>query len=171
MVYVAFQYANALFQLATEEDKVEDILKDFEELFDSVDPDFYTFMEHPNMKKRDKKALIKKIVHRPLLLHLCYVLIDNHRMEFLSDVLNEYHELINQDHQIMNVDVFSNKPINENETKSLVVALEKRFSKEIHLHNVVDEDIIGGLRLEYDGAVLDDTVTHYFKALQTRLTK
>ncbi len=171
MEYVAFQYAIALFQLATEKDEVEDTLKDFKELFDLVNPDFYTFMEHPNMKKREKKALIEKMVHTPNLKYLCYVLIDKHHMDLLSDVLVAYQDLINQDHQIMKVNVFSNKPINETETKELVLALKKRFSKVIQLHNIVDKDIIGGLRLEYNGAVLDDTVGHYFKALQTRLTK
>lgn len=55
--------------------------------------------------------------------------------------------------------------------KGLVVSLEKRFSISVRLHNTIDESIIGGVRLEYNGAVLDDTINHYFKALQTRLTK
>lgn len=171
MDYIAFQYAEALFQLAKEKDEVQEILTDFRELEDALDQDFYLFMEHPDMKNAQKQALIKNIVKTPLIQHLFFVLVDNHRMKLLSDVLEEYGGLINQRDQVMDVDVFSKKSLSEKEQNNLIVSLEKRFSKTVRLHNTVDENIIGGVRLEYNGAILDDTVNHYFKALQTRLTK
>lgn len=171
MDYIAFQYAEALFQLANEKDKVDETLTDFRELVDVLDRDFYMFMEHPNMKKAQKQSLIKRIVKPLLLQHLCFVLVDNHRVKLLTDVLEAYVGLINMQERVMDVDVYSKKPLSEKEMKGLVVSLEKRFSISVRLHNTIDESIIGGVRLEYNGAILDDTVNHYFKALQTRLTK
>jgi F-type H+-transporting ATPase subunit delta len=171
MDYIAFQYADALFQLATEKGQVDEVLREFEELIDALDPDFYMYMEHPNMKNKEKQALIEKIVPTPLIKHLCFVLVDNQRMNLLPDVLEEYVGLINQKEQVMDVNVFSKSPLTKKESTDLESSLKKRFQKKIRLHNIVDENIIGGVRLEYNGAVLDDTINHYFKALQTRLTK
>jgi F-type H+-transporting ATPase subunit delta len=171
MDYIAFQYAEALFQLATEKDIVEEVLTDFRELVEVLDEDFYMFMDHPNLKKSQKQSLIERTVKPLLIQHLCYVLVDNHRVKLFPDVFEAYNELINLQEHVMDVDVFSKKPLSEKEMNSLVGSLEKRFSQSVRLHNTVDESIIGGVRLEYNGAVLDDTVNHYFKALQTRLTK
>ncbi|MGS0973236.1 MAG: ATP synthase F1 subunit delta [Candidatus Izemoplasmataceae bacterium] len=171
MDYIAFQYAEALFQLATEKDNIDEILTDFRELVDVLDQDFYMFMEHPNMKRVQKQSLIKRIVKPLLIQHLCFVLVDNHRINLLPDVLEAYVGLINLKERVMDVDVYSKKPLSEKEMNGLVVSLEKRFSNTVRLHNTVDDRIIGGVRLEYNGAILDDTVNHYFKALQTRLTK
>lgn len=171
MDYIAFQYAEALFQLAGEQKSVDQTLKDLQELVGALDTDFYMYMEHPNMKKKEKRALIEKIVPTPLIKHLCFVLVENQRMRLLPDVLEEYVGLINQKEQVMDVDVFTKTPLTEEETANLVTSLENRFHKKVRLHNTVDESIIGGVRLEYNGAVLDDTVNHYFKALQARLTK
>jgi len=171
MDYIAFQYAEAMFQLAMEEETVEQTLEDFQELVAALNTEFYMYMEHPNMKKKEKRDLIEKIVPTPLIKHLCFVLVENQRMRLLPDVLEEYVGLINQKEQVMDVDVFTKTPLTKEESKKLVDSLEERFHKKVRLHNTVDEGIIGGVRLEYNGAVLDDTINHYFKALQARLTK
>ena len=171
MDYVALQYAEALFDLAIERKQVNDIQKKFEALLEVLDSDFYTFMGHPTIKNKDKQALIDQIIQDTLLKHLCYVLVDNHRIDLLGDVYEAFEVLTDEMDQVMKVDVYSKKPLSSEEKTKLITSLEKRFSKAVALHNIVEEGIIGGIRLEYKGAVLDDTVNHYFKNLQTRLTK
>ena len=41
--------------------------------------------------------------------------------------------------------------------------------KTIELTNRVDPDVLGGIRLDYDGKRLDDTVSHRLEAIRSML--
>jgi F-type H+-transporting ATPase subunit delta len=70
----------------------------------------------------------------------------------------------------MHVVVYSQKPLGEKRIKALKDAYEAKYRRIVTLENKVDKSIVGGLRFEFDGKIIDDTVNSTLKQFQSRLT-
>lgn len=171
MSYVAFQYGEALFSLALERNALDSVLEDFSALEASIDEDIYKFLNHPKISKKNKKDTLKESVSNELLLHFVFVLIDNLRIDLLTDVLNEYKKLYDNKNKVLKVNVYVNKLLTKEQEKQLVVNLEKKLNRNVELLSIVDESIVGGMRVEYEGMVHDETINNYLQSLKANLLK
>ena len=60
-------------------------------------------------------------------------------------------------------------PMTEAQQKRLTAKLEALTGKTVELHSRIDPSCLGGVRLDYDGKRLDDTVAHRLDAVRTLL--
>jgi F-type H+-transporting ATPase subunit delta len=171
MSYVAFQYAEALFGLALEEKKVEIVQSDLKDLNSAIDTEIYNFLIHPKITKNAKKEIISSVLSNDLIKNFVYVLIDNLRIELLDDIYLEFTKIVDNQNKVMKVVAYSNKLLSKSQTTQLIANLEKKHNRKIELNNVVDESIVGGMRIEFEGKVLDDTINNYLHNLKANLTK
>lgn len=171
MGYIALQYAEALFGVALENNQVDKTLVDFEKLDNAIDEDIYKFLNHPKISKNDKKEVVKKAITNDLLKHFVFVMIDNFRIELLEESLAEFKKIVNRQNNIMNVSVYSKKELSTEQINDLKTNLKKKHNCKIKLKNIVDTSIAGGLRIEYEGMILDDTINNYLQTLKANLTK
>ena len=171
MNYVAFQYAEALFSLANESSQVEKILTEFQMFGKALDTEIYNFLIHPKITKKDKKEIISKTIKNDLFKWFVFVLIDNSRVDLLEESLLEFEKIVNNQNKIMKVQVYSHKELSSEQKKQLVINLEKKHNRKIELENIVDRSIVGGLRIEFEGMILDDTINNYLQSLKANLTK
>ena len=171
MGYLAFQYSEALFSLAIEEKQIDQLLSDFSSFNDSLDDEIYKFLNHPKITKKNKKEVVEQAISNSLLKNFIYVLIDNSRIDLLDDTLVEYKKLYDNQNKVLKVTVYSSKVLSDKQKQNLIDSLEKKNSRKVELNNVVDTRIVGGLRLEYEGMILDDTINNYLHSLKSNLTK
>lgn len=171
MGYIAFQYAEALFNLAVETKQVDSLLSDYKTIDTVVDKDIQKFLNHPKISKKDKKEIIQNSIENGLLMRFMFVLIDNSRIELLHECLSEFKKINNKKNKVMNVEVFSSKKLTKEQIDQLVENLSKKHNKKVNLENIVDLNIVGGLRVEYDGMILDETINNYLDNLKFKLTK
>lgn len=171
MGYVALQYAEALFGIALEDGKIDETLIEFENFNKALDEDIYKFLNHPKISKKDKKEVINKAITNNLLRHFIFVMIDNFRIELLEESLIEFKKIVNRQNNLMKVWVYSNKELSTEQRNDLKTNLKKKHNRKIELKNIVDSSIVGGLRIEYEGMILDDTINNYLQRLKSNLTK
>lgn len=171
MSYVAFQYAEALFSLAQEANQVESLQQVYQAFLDAHDHDVRVFLNHPKIKKSEKKDVIAKAVDHPLFVNFMYVLIDNSRMDIVEDVFAEYNTIINNQNKLMDATVYSKQALTKTELENLQTSIGKKHQRTVTLKNVVDPSILGGVRIEYEGHVLDQTINNYLHSLQNDLSK
>lgn len=171
MSYVAFQYGEALFSLALEKNSIDEVLRDFNELESSIDKDIFKFLNHPKITKKSKKDTIKEVVSNELLLHFVYVLIDNLRIDLITDVLKEYKKLYDNKNKVLKVKAFVNRKLTKEQEKQLIENLEKKLKRNVELLSIVDETIVGGMRVEYEGMIHDETINNYLHSLKANLLK
>jgi len=169
MSVLGFQYAEALFDLANEKKCVVEIKNSFGSFIDASSSELMDFMNHPKIQKSVKKEMIDDLKLDGLLTHFLYVVIDHDRYEFVSEIFEEYVNIIHRQNKVMNVNVYSKKKLTKAETDRLVLGLEKKHNRKIELSNIVDESIVGGLKVEYEGYVLDDTINNYLQNLKATL--
>lgn len=171
MSYVAFQYAEALFSLAVEEQQLSAVDEAFRQFLEVKDADVTKFLNHPKVTKEEKKEVLKQVVDNTLFLHFLYVLIDKVRMDLVEDCFQEFTTILHNQHKVMEVQVYSQKALSSEELLNLKMSIGKKHNRTVTIENVVDAKIIGGLRIEFDGYVLDQTINNYLHDLKNNLTK
>jgi len=171
MSYVAFQYAEALFTLAVEEQQLDAVAIAFDQFIKLKDEEVTHFLDHPKVTKDQKKDVLKTVVSNSVFLHFLYVIVDNSRMELIVDCAKEFNTIVQNQHKLMDVQVYSQKPLTAEELHDLKVSIGTKHNRTVTIENVVDPKIVGGIRIEFDGYVFDQTINHYLHELKHNLTK
>ena len=164
------QYAIALFELVVENNQSMDIEKSFEAFVEGMDEKTMNFFLHPGVQKKEKKDIIKELSLTETFRNLLYLLIDNNRFDHLKDILESYKEIRSNQANEMHVVVYSQKPLSDKRKTALKDQFANKYHRKVTIENRIDESIVGGLRYEFDGKVVDDTVNSTLKQFQSRLT-
>ena len=90
-------------------------------------------------------------------------------MRHFSDCCASFRNLYNQDHNILPVTAVTALPLSKEQSLRLSDKLARITGKNIELVNRVDPSVLGGMRLDYDGKRLDDTVAHRLEAVRSLL--
>jgi F-type H+-transporting ATPase subunit delta len=102
---------------------------------------------------------------QPYVLNFLKILTEKGYMRHFPHCCDAYRECYNRDHGILVVTAVTAVPLTAAQQTKLTDKLSGITGKTIDLHNRVDPDVLGGVRLDYDGKRLDDTVAHRLSAI------
>lgn len=171
---IAFEYANALFELATKENKHE-IVSDEYSLFLKLikdNPDFLKILTFPNIVKEEKKETIKKTLvgFDDLLLNFFYVLIDNNRMDIVEEIGQEFAKMEREYNNVTKVDVYTAIKLTKEELKEVEVKLSNIITNtQILINNIEDPSLIAGMKAVYEGKEIDFSLNKKLNDLKKNL--
>lgn len=167
----AFEYALAIFSLAVER-RVEQSTFDSLETFQSaLTAEMKKFFRHPAIEKAAKKQVLESSVFEPLLRNFLFLLIDNQRFEQLHEIVKEYRLLLQQQNRQLVLKVFSKAPLSQDTLQALKTKYARDTNRVVLIENILDSTIIAGIRLEFDGYVLDQSINHYLDDLTKQLQR
>jgi len=86
-----------------------------------------------------------------------------------ADCCKAYRQNYNLDHGILEVTAVTALALSRDQADRLSQKLAKVTGKTIDLVNRIDPAVLGGVRLDYDGKRLDDTVSHRLESIGTLL--
>ncbi len=170
MTDVERQYARAVFSLALERNEVDTLYQELKTFIESLDHNAKQFFLHPRIERLDKQNVLDKVVKNQLLTNFIKVLIDNDRFELIETIAYAYLDLINEMNEVVEVIVYANSKISSNNIERITINLEKKLLKKINIKQIIDSSIIGGLKIEYQGSVIDQTINTTLEALKQTLT-
>ncbi|MBR0216554.1 MAG: ATP synthase F1 subunit delta [Clostridia bacterium] len=174
MTRVGSEYAQALFDLARDEGLSERILKEMELVDETAgcSSEFLRILSAPNISKQEKCGILDNCfrgkVH-PYVLNFMKLLAEKGYARSLSECCKTYRELYNDFNGILAVKAVTAVPMTEEQKKRLQAKLESMTGKRVMLSPVVDAAILGGVRLDYDGTRVDDTVRHRLDTVRSML--
>ena len=174
MTSVGTVYAQALYSLAKDEDCCKVILDQLTVLQESfaAEPDFLRLLAAPNLSKEERCAIVdgsfRDKVH-PYLLNFMKILTEKGYMRYFADCCKVYRQSFNQDHDILEVTAVTALALTQDQAERLRQKLAKITGKRIDLLNRVDAAVLGGVRLDYDGKRVDDTVSHRLDTVRSLL--
>jgi F-type H+-transporting ATPase subunit delta len=171
MSYVAFQYAEALFSLAMDQNEVEQVKHEFDQFTSLLDQEFKHFLYHPKVTKEEKKEVLSKVTDHTLFRHFLYVLVDRGRLSLTHEIHAEFLSIYNKKHKRLEATIYSPVPLTNNQLKQLKDGIGKKQGLEVFITNIIDESIVGGIRIEYEGHELDKTINHFLETLVRDLKK
>ena len=176
MTEIGSVYGDALYELAKEEGLTESIGQQLRLLQDSFrqEPDFIRLLSAPNLTKAERCQILDDSFRgkvEPYLLNFLKILTEKGYMRYFSDCTDAYTERYNLDNGILSVTAITAVPMNDDQKARLTEKLGRITGKKIALLSRVDPRVLGGIRLDYDGRRLDDTVSHRLDSIRDLLNK
>ncbi|MTI46865.1 F0F1 ATP synthase subunit delta [Sporosalibacterium faouarense] len=160
---VGRRYAQALFEVAIELDKLESFKEEINgvsAVFDS-EPKLKTIFEHPKLSKNEKKDIVNSIFKEKIsqeVLNLMYIIVDKGRERYINSISKEYTALSNEKQGIIEATAITAVEMDEAEKSKLQENLSKKFSKKVILTNTIDESVIGGVLVRVEDKVIDSSI-------------
>lgn len=167
-------YGEALYSLAREEALSEIILEQLQliaECFEQ-EPDFLRFLGTPNLPKSERCQILDDCFRgkvEPYVLNFLKILTEKGYIRHFDRCVQRYRKLYNQDNGILPVTAVTAVAMTGDQTARLTETLQRITGKRIELTNKLDPDAMGGMRVDYDGKRVDDTVAHRLDAMGSLL--
>jgi len=176
MTEVGSVYGESLYELAKEENLTKLIGEQLAVLQEAFrqEPDFLRLLSSPNLTKAERCQILddsfRGSVH-PYLLNFLKILTEKGYARYFSDCCDAYADRYNQDNGILIVTAVTAVALTTQQKDKLTQKLSRITGKEIALQTRIDPRVYGGVRLDYDGQRLDDTVSHRMNAIRELLNK
>ena len=174
MTEVGNVYGESLYELAKDESLtglIGEQLAVLQTVFQQ-EPDFIRLLSSPNLTKAERCQILddsfRGKVH-PYLLNFMKILTEKGYMRYFSDCCDSFAALYNQDHGILPVTAVTAVALTSAQAEKLTKKLADITGKHIELVNRIDPSCLGGVRLDYDGQRLDDTVSHRLDTIRDML--
>ncbi len=174
MTQIGSVYGEALYGLAREEGLEKTVLEELKVLNESFSREvgFLKLLSAPNLSKEERCKIIDDCFRDKVhgyVLNFLKILTEKGYIRRFSECVEAFRQLYNADHGILCVTAVTAVALTEAQTAKLCAKLSGITGKTIDLTNRVDPACIGGVRLDYDGKRLDDTVSHRLDAIGSLL--
>ena len=174
MTQIGNVYGESLYELAKDENLAAQIggqLKVLKDCF-GKEPAFVTLLSTPSLTKAERCQILddsfRGTVH-PYVLNFLKILTEKGYMRYFSDCCDSFAALYNQDNGILPVTAVTAVALSETQAEKLTKKLAVITGKHVELINRIDPSCLGGVRLDYDGQRLDDTVSHRMATIRDLL--
>ena len=176
MTEVGNVYGESLYELAKEENLAKIIGDQLAalQLGFKQEPDFIRLLSSPSLPKAERCQSLddsfRGKVHA-YLLNFLKILTEKGYMRYFSDCCDAYTEHYDLDNGILRVDAVSAVELSTEQKDKLSEKLTRITGKKVALRTRIEPRVLGGIRLDYDGQRLDDTVSHRLDAIRSALNK
>lgn len=176
MTEAANVYGSALYALAKEENADAQILRELNVLRESFreEPDFLKLLSSPNLSKAERCQVLDDSFRgklHPYVLNFLKLLTEKGYVRHFSGCCEAFTLHYNEDNGILPVTAVTAVPLSAAQAEKLKQKLGAITGKQITLLSRIDPAVLGGIRLDYDGQRLDDTVSHRMASLRELLRK
>lgn len=159
---IAKRYAEAVYGVAKEKDKVKeiyDMLNSLMELYIN-NSEFRNFMLHPLIENSEKKDFLGKIFTGAdeITMNIIDYLVDKDRVEIIRYIVSEYLKLYYLENNEVEVTGIFSKELSQEQYDLLKSKLEKKVGKKIILKIEVNKDIIGGGIVKMGDQIIDGSI-------------
>lgn len=176
MTEVGNVYGGALYELCRDEgvsDLVRGQLETLQTCF-RQEPDFTKLLATPSLPKVERCEILENSfrgnVHE-YVLNFLKILTEKGYIRHFPECCDAFFDRYNEENGILPVAVVTAAPLSQTQSEKLRQKLDKITGKRVTLRCRLDPTVLGGIRLDYDGQRLDDTVSHRLDAIRDTLRK
>ena len=166
------RYAQAIFELALEQDQLDQWDGDLE-FIESVlqDDEFKALLKHADVSVADKIKAIDSVMRdvHPLVRNLVNLLVTRGMVDAVSDLRAAYTELLDKHLGRQRVQVTSAVPLEQRELDRITQFVTNLVRKEVVVSTDVDDSILGGVVIQIGDQLLDGSTRSQLDALRNRM--
>ena len=170
MEEIARVYADALFAVAKDGDKLDQVREQLGEFADALDGDreLQVFFFSPYFSSTEKREGIGKAVSgaEKELMNFLELLAEKHRMPAIFRIRRTFEALWAEERKRLGVTVTSAVELDSSVVKRIGKAIETQTDREVELRSEVDGEILGGLVLRVGNMVLDASLRSKLERLR-----
>jgi len=178
MARLSTRYATAFFDLAVERGTVDALISQVIAAKDYLsDDDFKNFINHPNISKDEKYKFLDDTfanaflggIHADLKSFL-HLLVTKSRESIMLAALGEFVRMANNFNRKTVAHVTTATPLTEAQTQQVKSDLSAKLGKQIELTIDVDPSLIGGVMINVDGLLIDQSVKNQLAKLASAIS-
>jgi F-type H+-transporting ATPase subunit delta len=171
---VAKRYALALFQIAKDTQLlgvVEEELRVVKEVM-LYNTDLKAVLKSSKLSMDKKKEILKEAFAsvNAFVLNTLLILIDRHREDEIVEVANQYFMLANEAAGVAEAKVYSTRELTDEEREAIsAVFAAKVGKKSLRIENIVDSELLGGVKLRIGNRIYDGSLRGKLDRLERKL--
>jgi F-type H+-transporting ATPase subunit delta len=175
MEEIARVYAEALFEVAQDKGKLDEIHGQVGEVADAIaeSRDLQVFLFSPYFSSAEKRDGISRAISGadPELTNFLELLAEKHRMPAIFRIRQRFDEMWAKEKRRLAVRLTSAVELPSNVVEQVGKEIEEQTGQTIELSTDVDENILGGLVLQVGNMVLDASVRNKLERLRKEVAK
>ena len=166
---IAERYAQALFELAQDENSLDDIARDLEGLKKLIEgsADLKRLIRSPVFTREEQAgamgAILDKIGVNALTRKFTLFIAGQRRLYALPQMAGAYLKMLAQSRGEMSAEVTSANELTQNQVAALKATLKDSFKRDVALNMKVDPSLLGGIVVRVGSRMIDSS-------LKTKLT-
>ena len=170
-------YGDALFSLAVEENRVDELWDETRAMKQvlSENPDFMAILEHPEMTMEKKMDVLQEVFQKELsqdMMGLLHVLVKKGRIGELIHVLAYFNECAMAYKKIGKVQIQTPMPLSEKQKKKIEQKLlEVSEYETLSVDYEIDKSLLGGIVIRIGNQVLDNSIRAKLDAMTRDLSE
>ncbi len=167
----AKRYARAVFELATEERRVQEWGRQLAGLRQVLsDPRMAVVLGNPTIPIEQRMELVTSLhLVDDEAANLARLLIESHRVDQIGGIVEAFEKLADDAARRVRAVVTTAVELETDDRDRVVAELSKRLGKDVSMDVVVDPRILGGLKLQYGDRLIDASVATRLQQLRRRL--
>jgi F-type H+-transporting ATPase subunit delta len=175
MEEIAAVYARSLFEVAKDQDKLDDVRDQLGAFTDALSEtrDLQVFFFSPYFSTAEKKDGLERVVSDadPVVLNFLELLIEKHRMPVIFRIRAILDALWEEENKLLPVSITSAVELDEAVVKQLVDRIAEQTDRKVEVTSDVDPDILGGIVVQVGNSVLDASVRNRLEQLRKQVAK
>lgn len=176
MSVVGDRYAESLFDLAKEENKVTQYLDDIKlvgEVLDS-DPQIVQFFNHVLIENDKKIQLLDQSFKGNVdqyVLNFLKLLVKSRRIRYIDDIVKSYIKLSNQYLGIEEGMIYTPYELTDQQIQDIEKAISQKENKKVTLKVSIDPSLLGGIKVQISNRIYDGTIKNKVEMLKKELLR
>jgi F-type H+-transporting ATPase subunit delta len=172
---IARVYGDALFDVAKEADKLDEVHEELGQFVDALgeNRELQIFLFSPYFSSAEKREGIAKVIEGGVeeLVNFLELLAEKHRMPAIFRIGRHFDEKWAEENRRLEVRLTSAVPLDKSVVEHVGKEIERKTNKQIDLDSEVDEDILGGLVLRVGNMVLDASLRSKLERLRKEVAQ
>ena len=163
-------YANALFEAAQEQGRLDAVREQLREVVDA-EAQVPELLRNPQLDTRARAAAIEDILGgaEDLLRNFLLLLADKGRTGQLEEIAREFERLVAEHEGVIHAELTTAVELSDEEATKLLGQIEQASGRKVDATRRVDPDLIGGIVLQVGSHRLDASVRGRLERLRRQL--
>jgi ATP synthase F1 delta subunit len=175
MEEIAEVYARALFEVAQDQDKLDEIHQQLDEFADAMgeNRDMARFFFSPYFSTQEKKEALHKTVEgaEDPFMNFLEALLERHRMPVIFRIRTRFNKLWEEERKLLPVEVTSAVELDKSTVEEIGESIGEQVGRKIELSSKVDPEILGGVVLRVGNFILDASIRHRLEQLRKQVAR
>lgn len=166
------EYGQALYSLAEEEHAEVEILNEIRAIREFLTPEYVYLLSDPAIPKDERIGFVSEAFDGKInkyLANFLKLMTERNKAYDIKGCFREYENIYYDAFGIVRVKAESAVEINEEQRTKLQAKLEAYTGKIVEIEYIVRKDLVGGMRLQFAGRRIDETIKKKFRDIESRL--
>lgn len=171
---VAKRYAVALFEICKEKNNLDTVVEEARtvtEVF-STNTELLSFLKHPKISFQQKKQLLSEAFTSisSEFKNTLMLMVESKRLDEIAQMAENFVELSNEAKSVADAQVYTTRALTDAEREAVSAAFAPKVGKKsLRIENIVDRDIIGGMKLRIGNRIFDGSISGKLSRLERQL--